>query len=836
MTGRFSVTFHILPMKLTAPLSVYARLVLPCLAVAFSLWVSSVRIERSNRVSMLPGRVEATDRSSPQSATGYADDQRDLIPPDRSEDGFHWIVQTQQMFAYQEWRVRWVDYDNAPFGRAVNSPSPYRWWLGLVAWGDHFFSNRPIGLSVERAALLADPILQNLLLVIVGIGVAWQFGLNAGVLVALGLAVTFPLAAEFFPGLPDSHGLATACAMTSVLALAVGLRAPFRSVTLIARAESQTGSWFFAAGCLGGAGLWIDVSVETPLIIGLCPGALLAAVIFRSAGAGKPGMILPWRQWALGGAVTVLVAYAAEYFPSDAGSWRLESIHPLYGVAWLGAGEIVFQLAKKIQRRLWTWTPDEMVSMGVALLAIAVFAVVAMKTGDTGFLGRNLNWSQLTHLPEGVAAPSTATWLTRDGIGLVGLATFAPLLMVGAAVWLIVRKKTPVDERAALGLAIGPVLVAIGFAWHQLSWWSVFDGIALVLLVVASASRSPENAQQKTWFWLAPAVLWMAAGLMQLWPHWKAASELVLTSTEAEMLIERDVAHWLTRRSQGVRPVVYAPPNETTTLVFYGGLRGIGTYCLDNDAAVQATLKVAAAGSMQEARLLLQGRAVRYLVLPSWDSFFEDYARFSANQGEVRSKAFFINALGQWKLPPWLRPLPYETPVIGGLGQQSAKIFEIVGDQKPPVAAGRLVECLLALGDNERAAAGVSELRKFPADVGALAAEAQVMFALNDRDGFDRAVLSLLLRLKSGADRYLPWDRRVSVAIILARANHPELARAQVQQCATVFDEEKAGSLSSGSLYNLLGLARAFRVEIPNATARAWSLQLLPPEMRAKLE
>ena len=815
--------------------TIISLLVLSC-ALVFLLRFDFAPVARSDSVSRLPGRAVTDELAARQSPTGYANGQRELILPGRSEDSFQWIEQTQQMFAQKEWRVHWVNYDNAPFGRAVNSASPYRWWLGLVAWVDHLFSGRPVGLSVERAALLADPILHGLLLVVVAIVVAAQFGLSASAVVALGLALTFPLAAEFLPGLPDQHGLAMACAIGSVLTLAVGLRAPNRSGTTAAAVQSRTRRWFVVAGCLGGAGLWVDVAVEAPVLIGVCLGALLAAVVSRSGGVEEAAPIPPWRLWALSGAVVVLMAYLAEYFPSHAGSWRLESIHPLYGLAWLGAGEIVFLVVQKIQRPTRKWSVRELILMLVALLAVAAIPVIALKTGSAGFLARSLNWSQLSHLPDGVTAQGMGAWLRSDGLGLGVVATLSPLLMIGSAVWLILRKKTPVSKRSALGVVLGPALVAGAFAWQQLSWWGVFDGFALLLLVVAIGSTPSENVRQKIWFGLLPATLWMMAGVTQLWPQRDGSAGPVLTSSEAQMLIERDVAHWLALRSPDERAVVYAPPNETTTLVFYGGLRGIGSFCLDNDAAVQATLKIAAAGSVQEARLLLQGRDVRYLVLPSWDSFFEDYARLFQNKNQVRWGEFFLTSLKHWKLPPWLRPLPYETPAIGGLGQQSAQIFEVVGDQKPAVAAGRLAECLLALGEKDRAALELTELQKFPFDVGALAAEAQVRFALNDSAGFDRVTESLLLRLHGGADRYLPWDRRVSVAIVLARAKHPELARLQVQQCAAAFDEEKAASLSAGSLYNLLGLARSFGVEIKNAPARAWSLQLLPLDMRNRLE
>ena len=310
----------------------------------------------------------------------------------------------------------------------------------------------------------------------------------------------------------------------------------------------------------------------------------------------------------------------------------------------------------------------------------------------------------------------------------------------------------------------------------------------------------------------------------------------MLTATEAELLIERDLAHWLARRSRYERAVVYAPPNESTTLGFYGDLRVIGNYCPDNEAALKPTLKIASASSIQEAQLLLQGREVRYLVFPSWDSFFEDYAHIYEVTNSTRWNEFFLSALREWRLPPWLRLLPYETPAIGGLEKQSALVFEIVSDQSPAVAASRLAEALLAIGETERAAHAVPGLRQFPGDVGVLAALAQVQFASGDTAGFEQTSALIFKRLPGGGDRYLPWDRRVSLAIVLARAKRADLARLQVQQCLVGLDEKKLGSLSTGSLYNLLGLARAYGLEIADSSVRAWGLQLLPADMRARMQ
>ena len=75
------------------------------------------------------------------SSTGYADGRRSQIL--QSTDGYHWVMQTQQMIATGDWRLRRVNYDNSPDGREVHWCSPLHWWLALVAWADHAATGRP---------------------------------------------------------------------------------------------------------------------------------------------------------------------------------------------------------------------------------------------------------------------------------------------------------------------------------------------------------------------------------------------------------------------------------------------------------------------------------------------------------------------------------------------------------------------------------------------------------------------------------------------------------------------------------------------------------------------
>jgi hypothetical protein len=119
--------------------------------------------------------------------------------------------------------------------------------------------------------------------------------------------------------------------------------------------------------------------------------------------------------------------------------------------------------------------------------------------------------------------------------------------------------------------------------------------------------------------------------------------------------------------------------------------------------------------------------------------------------------------------------------------------------------------------------------------VSALTARAQVFNAQEDATAFAKTVEELLSRLSSGADRYLPWDRRVSLATVLAQADKIDLAREQLHRSVKEIDADKVRALSTGALYRLLVLTRALKIEISDPTVRDVALDLLPSDLRAQL-
>ena len=473
--------------------------------------------------------------------------------------------------------------------------------------------------------------------------------------------------------------------------------------------------------------------------------------------------------------------------------------------------------------------------MLLALAALAAVPAAMHWSGSDGFLTRDPLSFRLSNQPGGVAALSFWGWLVREGASATLGTTVAPLIVVVPALGLLLRRATERGTRIALAVALGPVLVALGFACWQLGWWNQLDGALLGLIVAALARPAAGGSRFTRWLGAGTAVFIVIPGLIQLWPAKPADARMALTASEAQELIERHLACWLAKRTEEPGTVVYAPPSETTTLCYYGGFRGIGTFVPENRSGFGAALKIAAANTIEDAQAMLQEREVRYVVIPSWDPFFDDFAQRYLDPRFSNVKSVLVGALRRWSLPLWLRPLPYPMPAIRGFEGQSVLVFEVADPPSPTVAASRTAEYFVETGRLQEAAASSEYLRRFPGDVGALAARAQVQNALGDAAGAGQTLEALLPRLANGGDRYLPWDRRVSLAMILAQGDRIQQAREQVRRCLAELNAKRLRSLNPGLLFNLQVLSRAFDLPIADPELRALAVELLPEELRSRL-
>jgi hypothetical protein len=816
-------------------------MLIPLCALGFLVWSSYERARRVEFVTNTDREEAVVDATSP---TGYAGGKRWLIVPEHNNRSYQWIAETQQMLAKKEWRVRHIDYENAPFGREVHAASPYRWWLGLLAWCDHSVSGQPLGLAVERAALWADPLLHLLLLLVTTIFVARQFGTYAAALLALGLATLFPFAGSFLPGVPGDNSLTLIFAVWSVLPLLAG--AGRATGLAVARKKSEpkipqgppdrrrTHRLFALAGCAGGLGLWISASHQTPILAGIAGGAILAAWLASRNTKTKTvdaPPFLPWRTWACSGAATSLVAYLVEYFPSHL-DLRLQVNHPLYGLAWIGVGELLGQIESWFRQGNSFGSRRQIMVLVLALVAVTALPVTMARSGAQALFTGDQLASRLSNLPNAAVAKNSATWLVRDGLTGTVAATCLPLLFLAAAAWLLIRRPADRGPRTAIALGAGPVLVALLLAFSQLAQWSLFGAVLLTLLVVMTSALHPaDSSPRNRWLWTGFVGLVFLPGLIQLKPPTATAGNVEFTRLEVEGLIERSLAHWLADHAEPDGAVILLPPDRTTSWCFHGGLRGLGSANWENRDGLAATVRIVTATTVSEAQALINQRGITHIVLPSWDSDLDEFARWTLPNPEDA----FVAALHHWALPSWLQPLPYKLPSGVGFDGQSVVILKVTDESSQAASLSRLAEYFVETQQNDQAVSVGQSLQRYPTDLAALVALAQVEKACDRPESFTKTYDSLLSSLGGGADRTLPWDRRVSLAIVLAQGGRTDLAREQVRRCLDKIDAARIRSLTTLSLYRLQVLATANGLQITDPTLRERALKLLPVELRQRL-
>ena len=782
---------------------------------------------RAEYVSNLPEWSSNTPETEAGSATGYQAGQRIAIVPGHDKLSFAMVANAQQMLARGEFRVERVDNENTPAGHVSHLASVYPWVLAATAAVDHRLGGRPAGRAVEAVALLINPGLLLLGLVAGSLLTARVFGLLSGALLAAGMAVLYPFAAAFVPGAPNPVSLQVLVILFSLLAMLAGGEAARRTAGTAAgekTAWAPAPIWFVAGGITGGLGLWLDLPGGLPFIGGLAAAGLLLALFSRAPAAA----LLPWRAWGLAGAGTLLAGYFIDYFPAR-GTGALHYLHPLYAVAWVGAAEVIL-LAGRFRHPVRPWNARRAALAAVAAVALLQLPVALARTHTDLYTPDGPDALRIDPVSS-VAAPGVSAWLKRDGLSSLATATLLPLLLIPWAVGLLFR--VDASRRVVLGLALGPVILGLAAGLTQLSYWPRLDVALLALAVALAASlRAPPGG------WLAPvnAGVFLLTLLPGLGRDFRPVpADAPLSPVEFESYVERDLAHWL-RQHAPETPAVLAPPRVTSALCFYGGLAGLGTFDRDNQAGTSAAIRIVSALSVEEAQALVDARKLTHIVIPFWDSYLDTYVRLGAGKdaGAERIDASLLSGLQHWKLPPWLRPIPYRLPAAPGV-DGLVVIYAVVDEQSPPVALARLVEYLLEMDQLESAREKARELAEYPNDWGALAAGCQVAAATNDGPGLETARERLYAALARPEHRRLAWDRRVSVAITLAQQKRHDLARPQMETCLGEIDADKLRSLTTVSLYRFDLLCKNYGLEIQDPALRALSRSLLRPDLRSHL-
>lgn len=778
------------------------------LAVAALLWwfncAATVRIETVS--DMFSDRL--VDPTTIEGAEVEIETRRAHVVPGHNLESMELILQAEQIRRDGTWRLTQIEYDNAPNGRGVESPSVARAWLALLSqFGD---SGQSVDQQVAGASMRADPLLLfGLLLLFTGL-VAWQWGWFPAAAGGIVLGLYYPIVGSFQPGTPTAVGLATVGCGLMWLSFVVGLKREL---------ESGDGRiWWVVSGIVGAIALWVSPNRTFLLLVALAASG--GFVVWRHR-ADQGDHRFSWWGWGIAGGLTTLALWGMDFASREA-AWangRLHQIHPLHALSWLGLAGVVGSLQG--------WRKQKSDWLKLTLSAIAALAVVGtmVATKDRGFLVAGLGADLLTHLPNMISSSSFANWVNEHSSKAAAAGTILPVGLVAYAVWTAIQSTTSATQRSLLLATVLPLVVAIAVGFTNLSWWgSVGAGLA-ILAVLLSPKHTSRNARMGF-----AAVLTMGVGFawLELVPLARAANEPELTASDVQSLAERDLAHWLSLRGDEFRSVVLAPPDVTPALYYYGSVKGLGSPFPENGDGFIASVRIASASSPDESLALATQRELSHIVIPSWDGYLDEYARLGAAQPEHSMMAMLHN----WQAPRWMRAVSHTLPeddVFAGMG---TTIFAVSETQDNASALSRLGEYFAETKRPQFAAAIAVTLQKsFPSDLSGLVAQAHIAVSQGNLAVFNEALASIRQNVEDERDGDLEFDRRVSLANILMLGREPELSRDQVLYCMDEVDAYLLKTVSSANLYRFILLADSFNEPFPEPELDTFARALLPAEL-----
>lgn len=809
-----------------AILAVHAWWILLLGSLALLWFATSRRIDRVDAMTASPTwSVDAPKRDA-ASPTGYEHGQRALIVPGHHNPSFWWIMEAQRAADSGSLRLRSVDFDAWPDGRETRRTSPYRWWLVATGWLHSIAFGGPLGWSIERGALAADPLLLALMFVAGAIYIARFIGSFAAAGFVIAGISLFPLAANFQPGAPDPRSLAWVLALGSVLPLLAALR--------MAPEDARRKRQFIVAGVIGGLGFWNDAASQTPVLVAIVLGAACLELV-RTRGAAAGVAPLPWRAWAGAGAIAALGASVFEFAPGHL-SWSLEAVSPVHAAAWWGIGEILHAAGAWFRDRRVQFGKRALVTLGAAALAIAAWPVVAAATGTGGLFASDFYAGQLANHPAGGIAADLGVWLARPGGAGAKWATLLPCLFFVALIARIYLGRPGREERALIVFAMITALCAGVLACFQLRWWNLFDVFVLGMLTVLLGGAGERGSTTRL-----GALAWsllLVPGLIVGWPPAVKGKEPgSMSPIEIQGLVERDFAWWINKR-RGEEPVLlYSTPIFSGAAAFYGGFNVVVSADEENETGRLAAVRIASAITEQESTILVKNRGITHLALPLWDLALERFVRsgLSVPIGQPLPQNAFTVSLQLWDMPLWMGPMDYLIPAEPRFEGFDMRAFALVADQEPDVALARLADFFVERGQMREAQSVRESLVAYPRSVHALSAIANIDLASRDGARLEATLEALIPQLSRRSARDLPADRRIGLAALLARTNRTDLSRGQLATCMETLDAASLRKLSPGAAVNLLALSRTLGVAFPDRELETLALELVPPGIRAGL-
>ena len=572
-------------------------------------------------------------------------------------DSLYWLHNAAGLLAGGSWRPRHTDWDNAPWGRANHWSSPLIWGMAGSARLAALFTDRPAAELLPVVSPWINPVLFALFLIATAIFLGRRFDPWIAGLLVLSLATLPPILRSFGVLHIDHHGLIDIPALWMPLFLLLGITGDRRSGR----------GWFWAAGVMGGLGLWLQASHQLIPIAGTLFALLLWALFSRpplpaakGVAADDPLAPGPWRIWAGAGALVSLAAYALEYAPAHLGL-QLEVNHPLYALSWWGGAEAVLAIAGA--RRERNWTPRRLAVLAAGALPAVVTLLLIRRGPEQWFM---VSSPFLLRICEQIKEfqPLLGTLRGVNPLLLFLLFNTLPLIAL-LGIGLAFSRTLPVRERLGLHLALAALLPAFGLCLRHARYSSL---LAAALWTTAAAvflalSRLPPRRKGR---WLPPALLagGCATGLLlTLAPLANPRLPFMPVDRWVPQMLQRDVARELATLPGFPAGGVLCSYNLAPALQAFAGAATTGGLYWENTPGLRAAAEFFAATDDAEARRLLRERDIRWVVLEAKPGSEKTwvYARHGAGPRPDPRATLAFRLAAPGRAPAWLEAVPPET-------------------------------------------------------------------------------------------------------------------------------------------------------------------------------
>ena len=622
---------------------------LSCMLIFFNAHtrLESVKVATEVHSSTLPD----IDYSSP---TGYASGQRVVLMA-RGIDGCHWIMNAQRMAHEGHWRIRQMPDDNAPYGRDMHWSQFLLWWLVILGRMVAYFTGLPLGAAIESASVWCVVPLHLILAIALPLSLRKVYGTGACALLAFGIGGFYPMASLFFAGQCDHHGIVTAFLLCSILYFCAGC---WKST------QNLGSGWMVASGVFLGAGLWISAATVIPTLAGF--GVTLG--FFRLLPVGRSFEPRGLLAWSASAAISSFGFYLLEYFPGHM-ACRLEVNNSLYSLALLGMGFFLHYLSPAKHYGM-TWS--RFAILLCSLLAMVLPFVLIMFFKESVFAPTDLFLYYL-HKDYIAEFQNIGIFVKKQTLDQL-LVCLSPLpLVVFAGLKLFFTDAVDVEKKAALISAMGAAAAVTLLACFQVRWLGTANSLwlaSLTLVVACVFPAIPERRLRLKKLEWVTGVVFMLALVIQMpqlmireaLSNW--GMQFLPNEGDIAVAFARDTAYRL-RALSGKEPAVVASgPTTTTWLMYFGGLKGLGTLYWENTEGLKATAALYASESHQEAAQIIKQRGISFIVFLSPEPCDNEYPRLYRGlpPGPPLEDIFATQLTTTGDVPSWARFIQVSVP------------------------------------------------------------------------------------------------------------------------------------------------------------------------------